>query len=97
MLTSQTLALSGVVKCEIKLYQGDTVLSSCPFCIEVVESIEENAVESSNEYTILSELIERCNTLLKSAYLDIEKNYSSAYETVNLNPEIKTYKEETAQ
>ncbi len=96
-LTMQTLIVCGFVKCEIKLYQNDIMLSSCPFYIRVVESIGENTVESTDEHTILTGLIDKCNKFLNSGNSTAERHYSSAYETVNLNPEIKTYKEETAQ
>ncbi len=58
LLTSQTLALSGIVRCEIKLYQNLSVLSSSPFYINVIGSISDNEIKKSNEYAALARLID---------------------------------------
>lgn len=93
-LTSQTLAVSGAVLCEIKLYQDLSVLSSCGFCVNVEKSLSDNAVESSDEYTILTELIAECKAMLKSVNLDTEKPYSSALQIKITETEQKVYEEE---
>ncbi|MDD6489579.1 MAG: BppU family phage baseplate upper protein [Clostridia bacterium] len=92
-LTSQTLALSGIVSCEVKLYQGLSVLSSCRFCVNVEKSLSDKAVESTDEFTILTELIAECKAMLKNSYLDYEKPYLSALQTKILEIEQTTYEE----
>lgn len=92
-LTSQTLALSGIVLCEIKLYQDLSVLSSCRFCINVEQSLSDNAVESSDEYTVLTELIAECKEMMKNSSLDVEKMYSSALSSKIIETEEKVYEE----
>lgn len=94
-LTSQTLAVSGVVKCEIKLYQDLAVLSSCMFCLYVLKSVDDDGFESTDEYTVLTKLINMCKTLLKDANLDIETRIKSALQceetvTENKNYEVKS-------
>lgn len=93
-LTSQTLALSGAVLCEIKLYQDLSVLSSCGFCVNVEKSLSDKAVESTDEYTILTELIAECETMLNSINLIDEKPFSSALKIKITEIEQKEYEEE---
>lgn len=53
-LTNQVLAVPGIVKLELVITEGTKKLSSIPFCLEVIKSINnENAVVSTNEFTAL--------------------------------------------
>ena len=94
-LTSQTLAVNGIIRCEIKLYQDSSVLSSCPFCIEVVKSVNDNGIESSDEYTILTELIKECRFFLESANFDSEIDYLSVFDATEIEVYTEDYEEES--
>lgn len=53
-LTNQVLAVVGIVKCQLEITEGQDILSTIIFNIEVRESIDvTGAVESSNEFTAL--------------------------------------------
>lgn len=58
-ITPQTTAVTGKVDCEIRIYgDGDMLLIAPRFCVFVEETaIDENGVESSDEYSALDELI----------------------------------------
>lgn len=59
-LTSQTLAETGIVVGEIQIIQGKTIISSFTFMIDVKHSIaSQTAIESSNEYGVLDDLLNR--------------------------------------
>ena len=53
-LTNQMLAITGTVKLELMITEGDKKLTSIPFEMEVIKKINSNdAVESSNEFRAL--------------------------------------------
>lgn len=53
-LTNQVLAVVGIVECQLEITEGQDILSTIIFNIEVRESIDvTGAVESSNEFTAL--------------------------------------------
>lgn len=59
-LTSQTLAETGIVVGEIQIIQGKIIISSFTFMIDVKHSIaSQTAIESSNEYGVLDDLLNR--------------------------------------
>ena len=53
-LTNQMLAISGLVKLELVIYSGNKKLSSIPFMLNVISSLNsDDAVVSTNEFTSL--------------------------------------------
>ena len=53
-LTNQMLAISGLVKLELVIYSGNKKLSSIPFVLNVISSLNsDDAVVSTNEFTAL--------------------------------------------
>lgn len=54
-LTNQFLAIAGTNKCELVITKGVSKLSSIPFEVEIIKSINsENAIVSTNEFTALT-------------------------------------------
>lgn len=54
-LTTQTLALSGILKCELFISEDGATLSNIPFEIEVIKTLKkDNAIESTNEFSALT-------------------------------------------
>lgn len=66
-LTSAMLSCAGLVRCEITLYESNSVLSSGCFFIHVMPSVDDTAVESSDEFTELQKVIADYNAQVKSA------------------------------
>ena len=53
-LTNQILAIAGLVKLELVIYNGNKKLSSIPFVLNVISSLNsDDAVISTNEFTAL--------------------------------------------
>ena len=53
-LTNQILSVAGLVKLELVIYNGNKKLSSIPFVLNVISSLNsEDAVVSTNEFTVL--------------------------------------------
>ena len=53
-LTNQMLAIAGLVKLELVIYNGNKKLSSIPFVLDVISSLNsDDAVVSTNEFTVL--------------------------------------------
>lgn len=53
-LTTQALAIKGDLELELAIYEGESKLTSIPFIVDVLKSINStNAIESSNEYKAL--------------------------------------------
>ncbi len=59
VLTGQNLAQTGDLKCEIRLYgSGNTLICSPRFVVHVQENaVDDNGIESSDEFSELTELI----------------------------------------
>lgn len=73
-LTTQTLALSGILKCELFINEDEAILSNIPFEIEVIKTLKkDNAIESTNEFSALTEALKKV-TGIDNLYRDIEKN-----------------------
>ncbi|EHK2400154.1 BppU family phage baseplate upper protein [Clostridium perfringens] len=54
-LTTQTLALSGILKCELFISEDGATLSNIPFEIEVIKTLKkDSAIESTNEFSALT-------------------------------------------
>lgn len=58
-LTPQTTAAAGMVLCELRIYSGETLLTSPRFCLHVDETVyaEGDVIESADEVTTLTGLI----------------------------------------
>ncbi|EOU2067476.1 DUF2479 domain-containing protein [Clostridium perfringens] len=58
LLTSQMLAVPGIIDAELTIYEGQQILSTMNFKITVEESFRnENSIESSNEYSALTKTL----------------------------------------
>ena len=59
-LTSQVLAVQGIVECELVIYEEEDILSTFIFELDVKKSLRGNsAIESSNEYSIIEKIIDK--------------------------------------
>ena len=62
-VTEQMNAVEGLVKCELKLYDGKGVLTTKQFNINVTESVSNKTIESSNEFGALTEALNKVNNI----------------------------------
>lgn len=62
-LTEQINAVEGLVKCELKIYDGRGVLTTKQFNINVTPSVSNKAIESSNEFGALTEALNKVNNI----------------------------------
>lgn len=59
-LTSQTLAVQGIVECELSIYEGEEIISTFIFELDVKKSVRANSsIESSHEYTVIEEIMNK--------------------------------------
>ena len=68
VLSEQLLAVPGEVKCELRLYGGDTMLlTSADFDLLVEDTVyhEGDEIESSDEFSVLTDLISRNQELMR--------------------------------
>lgn len=66
-LTSQMLAVPGTLKAELVINEGNEIISTIPFEIEVIKSLrDDSAIESTNEFSILLSKINEGQTLEES-------------------------------
>ncbi|WP_338630405.1 BppU family phage baseplate upper protein [Clostridium baratii] len=66
-LTSQMLAVPGTLKAELVINEGNEILSTIPFEIEVIKSLrDDRALESTNEFSVLLSKINEGQTLEES-------------------------------
>ena len=73
-LTNQMLSVAGLVKLELVIYNGNKKLSSIPFVLNVISSLNsEDAVVSTNEFTALM------NGLAALSEYDIYKSTISSF------------------
>ena len=67
-LTNQMLAVAGVLQAELELVEDQDRLTTPIFVVEVLPTnIDEGAIESSNEYSVLLELISKSGTAISDA------------------------------
>lgn len=71
-LTPALLACVGLVRCEIALYDSNSVLSSGCFFIHVMPSVDTTVIESSDEFTELQKVMEDYHDKMKSAVIQEE-------------------------
>lgn len=62
-LTEQMNAVEGLVKCELKLYNGTGVLTTKQFHIYVTASVTSKTITSSNELKALTEALNKVGTI----------------------------------
>lgn len=94
-LTSAVLAVEGIVNCEIKIYDEDTLISSCPFYINVIGSIGDGTIVESEQYTELTLLINELREIINRVSFDEEIIYESGMAAAILEIEEKEYREIT--
>lgn len=80
-LTSQTLAISGDLPCQLKMYGSDSsLLSTRQFSIAIKPSLNDSGVESTNEFTGLQTALgdtQKWNDEFASIYPNIETKYQA--------------------
>lgn len=90
-LTTQMLAVDGILKCELTIFENGEILSTMPFEIDIITSVrDENAILSTNEFSVLMNVIENGKTLTESLK-PIVSEAKPLYE--NLNPVVEVGKE----
>ena len=82
-LTNQALAVAGTAECDIEIRDGggNLILSSQAFTIEIEKSMrDENAIESSNEFTALEKInaAEAARVKAEAARVEAEKKRVTA-------------------
>lgn len=97
-LTNQVLAVVGIVKCQLEITEGQDILSTIIFNIEVRESIDvTGAVESSNEFTALQNGLTKLDEWDKYFHETsgaIEEKYTTRLNAVESSLEEKVNKEQ---
>ena len=94
-LTNQMLAIAGLVKLELVIYSGNKKLSSIPFMLNVISSLNsDDAVVSTNEFTSLM------NGLAALSEYDIYKSNAKQVpgikeEVSNLSSQLDSNKKKT--
>lgn len=89
-LTNQMLAIAGLVKLELVIYSGNKKLSSIPFVLNVISSLNsDDAVVSTNEFTALM------NGLVALSEYDIYK--SNAKQVPGIKEEVSNLSSQLEQ
>ncbi|AOY53875.1 BppU family phage baseplate upper protein [Clostridium perfringens] len=92
-LTTQALAIPGILKCELFINENESILSNIPFEIEVIKTLKkDSAIESTNEFSALTEALKKV-TGIDNLYRDIEKN-SNDIASLEVNLDYTTEKAE---
>lgn len=95
-LTNQVLAVAGKVNCQLEIKEGDELLSTIIFTIDVEPSIDINgAVESTNEFTALLNGIiklDEWDKYFKETSGQIEQKYTVELNNVKSSLEENTNK-----
>ncbi|EJT6340578.1 BppU family phage baseplate upper protein [Clostridium perfringens] len=92
-LTTQTLALAGILKCELFINKDESILSNIPFEIEVIKTLKkDSAIESTNEFSALTNALKLVDSI-DTRFQDInEKLAIKDNEILAINNNIKTIK-----
>ena len=97
-LTNQILAVAGKVNCQLEIKEGEELLSTIIFPIDVEPSIDINgAVESTNEFTALLNGIiklDEWDKYFKETSGAIEEKYTERLNEINSSLEDKANKNE---
>lgn len=65
-LTEQMLAIPGIAKVEISIYEGEDILTTIPFDLTIVETIrDDRSILSSNEYKTLTNALKEIDDIDK--------------------------------
>ncbi|EOU1465749.1 MBL fold metallo-hydrolase [Clostridium perfringens] len=92
-LTTQALAIPGILKCELFINEDESILSNIPFEIEVIKTLKkDSAIESTNEFSALTEALKKV-TGIDNLYRDVEKN-SNDIASLEVNLDYTTEKAE---
>lgn len=85
-ITEQMNAIPGHIDCEIKIYNGEGVLTSKKFTIKVTASQTSRAVVSSNEFKALTDALNKAQSIdNKAEKAEVEKLSSQLEQKVNEN------------
>lgn len=91
VLTEQMNAAAGTVRCDIKIYNSEGVLTTQPFIIDVEPSVTTKAITSANEFGTLTEALDMINnidakfesltadTVAKATEKEIQKQIASGH------------------
>ncbi|WP_338631122.1 BppU family phage baseplate upper protein [Clostridium baratii] len=86
-LTSQMLAVPGTLKSELVISEGNNILSTIPFEIEVIKSLrDDRAIESTNEFSALTNglsKLDEWDNLFKETSGKIEEKYTERLNNVS--------------
>lgn len=83
-LTEQINAVPGIVKCELKLYDGNGVLTTKNFDIEVSASATANGITSSNEFKALTDALKVVQGIDNKADKEkVEEKFGEVYEQLD--------------
>ena len=97
-LTNQILAVAGKVNCQLEIKEGEELLSTIIFSIDVEPSIDiTGAVESSNEFTALQNGLTKLNEwdkYFKETSGAIEEKYTERLNGIDASLEEKVNKEQ---
>lgn len=90
-LTTQALALAGILECELFISENGATLSNIPFEIEVVKTLKkDSAIESTNEFSALTNALALVDSI-DSRFQDInEKLATKNSEISTINSNIQT-------
>lgn len=89
-VTEQMNAIPGNIDCEIKIYDGEGVLTSKKFTIKVTASQTSRSVVSSNEFKALTDALNKVQAIdNKAEKAEVEK-LSSQLEHIEINKTDKT-------
>lgn len=81
-ITNDVLELDGIVKTQIFVYSGETVIKTWIFEIRVYPSLASDSIESANDFTLLE------SALMKLADFQEEENHRNESETIRKENEI---------
>lgn len=97
-LTNQVLALAGKVNCQLEIKEGEELLSTIIFSIDVEPSIDiTGAVESSNEFTALQNgltKLDEWDKYFKETSGAFEEKYTERLNGIDASLEEKVNKEQ---
>ena len=97
-LTNQVLAVAGTVNCQLEIKEGEELLSTIIFSIDVEPSIDINgAVESTNEFTTLENGIiklDEWDKYFKETSGKFEEKYTERLNGIDASLEEKVNKEQ---
>ena len=93
-ITEQFNAVEGVVDCQLKLFKGETLLTSMPFSINVVKSVSTKEIVSSNELKTLVNALGEVQNIdnrfaQTNAQLSEKANKNEIFSMANMGQDVK--------